>query len=371
MVPAMTLRLLAPALVATASLAVAASAQAGAVATCHGLSVTTSTTSGTITGTAGRDVIRLTGPGTVSTGAGRDVICGSRFADSIDAGPGDDVVIGGRGHDRIDGGAGRDSLFGEGGNDHLVGGAGRDVLHGGAGRNRVVRVGLPRVAGEHGLMGNGDVVMQGTYAVSILADQSSVMPLVESGQQYEYTWLPQQQPFAPGSPLWATARPLQSTVASVGQGISGYWAETGMVRPGVTIDPGQIIPTSWGQRLLLAGFSGDYVLSPQGSGAPGTFTLAGGPAIPAGSVAGGLAQEGNVNGLEFVRPAQVAQVQPNVTTQWQPLTRMRVSVGSRYDRPGEVVDILDPPAEFMDVTLTPRAPTATLRYIAGSGFFGG
>lgn len=367
----MTLRLLAPALVATASLAVAASAQAGAVATCHGLPVTTSATSGTITGTAGRDVIRLTGPGTVAAGAGRDVICGSRFADSIDAGPGDDVVIGGRGHDRISGGAGRDSLFGEGGNDHLVGGAGRDLLHGGAGCNRVVRVGLPRVAGEHGLLANRDVVMQGTYAVSILADQSSVLPLVESQQQYEFTWLPQ-QPSAPGAPLWATARPLESTVASVGQGIAGYWAETGMVRPGVMIVPSQIWSTSWGQRMLLDAVpGGGYALNSPGPGVPGTFTLASGPAIPPGLIAGGLAQQGNVNGVQFVRPAQVAQMQPNLATQWQPLLRMRVSVGSSYDQPGDVVDILDPPAEFMDITLNPRSPTTTLRYITGWGFFGG
>lgn len=372
MVRAMTLRLLAPALVATASLAVAASAQAGAVATCHGLPVTTSQTSGTITGTAGRDVIRLTGPGAVAAGAGRDVICGSRHADRIDAGPGDDVVIGGRGHDRIDGGAGRDSLFGEGGNDHLVGGAGRDVLHGGAGRNRVARVGMPRVAGEHGLLANRDVVMQGTYAVSILADWSSVMPLVESEQQYEFTWLPQQQTSAPGSPLWATARPLQSTVAGVGQGIAGYWAETGMVRPGVVIVPSQIWSTSWGQRLSLDAFpGGGFALNSPGPGVPGAFTLMSGPAIPTGLIAGGLAQEGNANGVQFVRPAQVAQMQPNVATQWQPLSRLRVSVGNRYDQPGDVVDILDPPAEFVDITLNPRSPTTTLRYIAGQGFFGG
>lgn len=367
----MTLRLLAPALAATASLAVAASAQAGAVATCHGLKVTTSTTSGTITGTAGRDVIRLTGPGTVASGAGPDVICGSRFADRIDAGPGDDVVIGGSGHDRIDGGAGRDSLFGEGGNDHLVGGAGRDVLHGGAGRNRVVRVGMPRVAGEHGLLAGRDVVMQGTYAVSILTDSSSVWPLVQAGQQFEFTWLPQPQA-APVAPLWATARPLQSTVASVGQGIAGYWASTGLVLPGVMVDASEVRSASWGQRMTLDQLWGNYGLSAPAPGAPGTFTLEGGPGMPlAPTIAGGLAMEGNANGVEFMRPAQVVQAQPNLATQWPSLSRMRVSVGRQYDRPGEVVDMLNPPSQFVDVTFTPKSPTATLRYIADAGFFGG
>lgn len=370
----MTLRIIAPAIAATATLAVAASAHAGAVATCHGLPVTISTTSGTITGTAARDVIRLTGPGTVASGAGPDVICGSRFADRIDAGPGDDVVVGGGGHDRLTGGAGRDNLFGESGNDHLVGGPGRDVLHGGAGRNRVVRVGMPRVAGEHGLLANRDVVMQGTYAVSILADPSSVTTLVESEQQYEFTWLPQQQRPAPISPLWATARPFQSTVAGVGQGIAGYWASTGLLRPGVVVAASQLRSASWGQQMPLDGIWGDYTLGAPAPGAPGAFTLASGPAIPVEpTIAGGLAQEGNVNGVVFTRPAQVAQMQPNLATQWRPLTGMRVSVGSIDDHPGQVVDMLAPPpqGQYVDVTFTPRAPTATLRYIAGSGFFSG
>lgn len=367
----MTLRILAPAIVATASLAVAASAHAGAVATCHGLPVTTAKSSGTVTGTSARDVVRLTGPGTVATGAGRDVICGSRFADTIDAGPGDDVVIGGRGHDRIDGGAGRDSLFGEGGNDHLVGGAGRDVLHGGAGKNRVARVGMPRVAGEHGLLANRDVVMQGTYAVSILADWSSVMPLVETQQQYEFTWLPQQQS-ARISPLWATARPLQSTVAGVGQGIAGYWASTGLLLPGVMIFPSQIGSASWGQQMSVDDFWGNFALGPASPGAPGSFTLTGGPGIPvAPTIAGGLAQQGNANGIAFTRPAQVVQMQPNLATQWQPLTRMRVSVGSQLDVPGQVVDTLVQPRQFRDVTFSPKSPTVTLRYVADHGFFGG
>lgn len=368
MVRAMTLRFLAPALIATASLGVAASAHAGAVATCHGLRVTTTKSSGDISGTPGRDVIRLTGPGTVASGAGADVICGSRFADRIDAGPGDDVVLGGKGHDSINGQAGRDSLFGEGGNDRLVGGPGRDVLHGGAGRDRVVTRPMPRVAGENGLAGS-DIVMAGSYAVSVLTDNASLQTLMMAGQQFTYSWLPQGGTGASFMPVWIAMRPLMSNVVGIGPGIAAYWDESGPLVPGLRLEPSQVWPASWGGQVALDGDGyGVYSFNDSTYGMPGTFTIASGPSIPvAPMVATGLAQEGNANGMRFVQPAQVVQAQPNLATRWSPLTRMRVSVAP-YPEPGEVVDPQQPGSQYIDVSIGEESPTAAISYNQYAGF---
>lgn len=370
--PRMTLRYLAPATVAAlACAAIATSAGAATTPTCHGFPVTTAKSSGEITGTARRDVIRLTGPATVRSGAGPDIICGSRFADRIYAGSGDDVVLGGKGHDRIHGGAGRDSIFGEGGNDHLYGGLGRDTLHGGAGTNRTVQRRASSLRGENGLVDTEDIVMSGVQAVSVLSDANSVQMLRSVGQQFTYAWVPQSAISGGLTPLWATSQPLLSTVVGVGQGVAGYWAETGPALPGVTVIASQVVRASWGQQLSLQNDDFGYSLGSPTQGLPGVITIAGGASLPTGlGVTVGVAQEGNANGAPFVRPAQMTQAQPNLAASWRALSQMRVGVSS-YVQPGDVVDSAQPPRQHIDVTFTQQKPTATLRYNANSGFTAG
>lgn len=66
---------------------------------------------------------------------GNDVICGSDYADDINAGGGNDLVLGGGGSDHVSGGDGNDRLFGGIGDDQLAGGAGDDQLVGGDGND--------------------------------------------------------------------------------------------------------------------------------------------------------------------------------------------------------------------------------------------
>lgn len=365
----MTLRYLTAPLVVATSVAVAASAQAGSVATCHGFRVTTAQTSGEIIGTPRRDVIRLTGAGRVRSGAGPDIICGSRFADRIESGPGDDMVLGGKGHDVVDAGAGRDTVFGEGGNDRVDGGPGRDTLHPGAGRNRVVSGRTSRVAEENGLAGTEDIVMSGTYAVSLMADNASVQSLMMTGQQYTYAWLPQSWAAQGMTPAWAVARPLQMTTVGIGQGIAGYWADTGRAVPGVMIDPSQMWPVSWGDQLTLDRAFGEISFTgPTPSGRSDAFEILGGPAVPFNpTITGGIAQEGNANGVAFTAPAQMAPVMPNAITSWSQGTRLRVAAQA-YVRAGEVLDAGAAPGQYIDVTISPQRPTVALRYGTSTGF---
>lgn len=102
---------------------------------CKGRKATVKAHKGLIVGTQKADVIVATGRSRIVALGGNDLICGSRFADVIDAGAGHDTVFAGQGNDRISGGPGRDRIFGEGGNDRLNGGKHVDQLYGGPGKN--------------------------------------------------------------------------------------------------------------------------------------------------------------------------------------------------------------------------------------------
>lgn len=83
----------------------------------------------TVSNAAGTANIEITG------GAGADTLTGGAGADTIKGGAGADVITGGNGNDKLFGEAGNDRLLGGAGNDELDGGAGNDILDGGVGND--------------------------------------------------------------------------------------------------------------------------------------------------------------------------------------------------------------------------------------------
>ncbi len=133
------------AMLMTASVVVAAPAQAQAP-TCHGQRATIVARPGRVTvGTPGDDVIVGTpGRDVIRSGAGADVICARGGADDVksgagadlvDLGSGDDSARTGSGADIVIGGAGRDIIKGQRGSDLMLGGDGNDVCRGGPGKD--------------------------------------------------------------------------------------------------------------------------------------------------------------------------------------------------------------------------------------------
>lgn len=120
-------------------------------------SLTVSNAGGTanieITGGAGADTLTGgAGADTIKGGAGADVITGGNGNDKLFGEAGNDRLLGGAGNDELDGGAGNDILDGGVGNDTLLGGAGADIIIAGAGNDKVT-----------GGAGN-DVIVLGTVA---------------------------------------------------------------------------------------------------------------------------------------------------------------------------------------------------------------
>jgi uncharacterized repeat protein (TIGR01451 family) len=74
---------------------------------------------------------------TIRGTSGDDVICGSPFADTINAGAGADFVFAGAGNDSVSGKDGPDKIFGGDGKDTLQGDAGDDQVYGGADNDKI------------------------------------------------------------------------------------------------------------------------------------------------------------------------------------------------------------------------------------------
>ncbi len=346
-------------------LAAGASAAQGARATCHGFPVTTTKSSGLIIGTATRDVIRLTGPGRVRSGAGPDIICGSRFADVIHAGAGDDVVLAGRGHDRIHGGPGHDHLFGEGGNDHLHGGPGGDHLHGGAGRNRVTKGAGPgaRETGFAVARPQFDVVVGGTYALSIASDFPTVQQMWDSGARFTYAWLPSGGALGTLPVAWQTSPAYVHTALSVTQGVLAYWSQGPQSTPGLVVQPVGWATAGWGETLPVGqGSFGRTVPGPVGA-----VTLS---SARSDTVTAGLMLPGSVNGQQFVQVANAATLFPFTALEFPRPEQLRVQVSQLSPQAGQVLEVQQPGPQAT-VTFSPDQPTATLRFSAGDGFVTG
>ena len=351
-------------LLAAAALALPAAASAAPVlapaakATCHGYPVTTGKSSGVITGTAKRDVIRLTGPGRVRSGAGDDIICGSRFADVIEAGAGRDVVLGGAGHDRIHGGAGDDALLGEGDNDHVEGGPGADTLMGGAGRNRVVRH-RARGAGENGI---ADRVLGGTRAVTILSDAPDVAALADQGNGFVFDWQPAE--ILPGAIpdvglAWQVAQPSMVTVVAFGDAVQAFNA-FGTIEPGAVLFPAGQLNTRWGQQVVLGP---DMILAPGEGGVP-VSVLLWNQWLSATTM--GIAI-GTETGLPGMIPALAAEIGSNTWQAFRQPTSLRVRVADQSTRQGQWLPPL-PPFPTLTVDFASGKPTKGLRFSMNSGF---
>jgi len=358
-----------------ASLASAAPVASG---TCHGLPVTIAKHSGLIIGTAGRDVIRLTGPGQVRSGGGSDIICGSRYADRIDAGAGDDVVLAGGGNDRVSGGPGSDHIFGEGGNDVMHGGPGRDILHGGAGRNRVVARN-PMRTGEMGVTAvtvggsRGDVVTSGTRAVSVIMDVESAQVLAMTDQGIVTSWVPTLAEAAGIAPAWQVFRPMLNNAVTVGDGAAAFWAANTMLMPGVVLEASQMMQVTWGSSVQFGidAFGGGAFIN-AGQGQRGTIAISSGPAVPMNAYAGGVALQGSANGRSQMNTAVAAGLLPNYLLSITPPTTLQVRVGPAYTQEGQL--LAPAPAtggQFTNVTFSASRPTATLVYDVNSGFRAG
>ena len=346
-------------------LAAGASAAQGARATCHGFPVTTTKSSGLIIGTAKRDVIRLTGPGHVRSGAGPDIICGSRFADVIHAGAGDDVVLAGRGHDRVRGGVGHDHLFGEGGNDHLHGGPGGDHLHGGAGRNRVIKGAGPgaRETGFTAARPQFDVVVGGTYALSIASDLASAEQLWDSGARFTYSWVPEQGGLGTLPVAWQASPVYVHTALSVGQGVLAFWSPGTQAVPGLLVQPAGSATAGWGETLPVGqDFFGGSLPGPVGA-----VTLS---SQRSDTVTTGLMLPGSVNGQQFVQVANAATLFPFMALEFPRPEQLRVQVSQLPTQPGQLLQVQQPGPEAT-VTFSPNQPTAALRFSAGAGFISG
>ncbi len=135
-----TARLVAAALVALATLAIALTtapeADAARGVTCLGLAATHAGTDGndTITGTDGPDVIAgLEGKDVIYGLGGDDIICGGPGGDRIEGGGGADRIFGGLGHDLLKGGTGADTIKGGIGNDWVYGNQSTDSVNGKSG----------------------------------------------------------------------------------------------------------------------------------------------------------------------------------------------------------------------------------------------
>lgn len=131
----------------------------------------------TVSNAAGTANIEITG------GAGADTLTGGAGADTIKGGAGADVITGGNGNDKLFGEAGNDRLLGGAGNDELDGGAGDDVLDGGVGNDTllggagadiiIAGEGNDKVTGGAGndviVLGTSNVVLAGATAATVAA----------------------------------------------------------------------------------------------------------------------------------------------------------------------------------------------------------
>ena len=203
------------------------------------------------------------------SGAGADIICGSRFADRIEAGAGHDVVLAGAGHDRVRGGFGSDVLIGEAGHDHLEGGPGGDTLMGGPDKDHIVREREARgprgSARETGIWPPfTDIVVPGNNAVSIITDSQSLSQIWASQGSFVFDWLPigalPQVP--PGVTLaWQViSQPMPATLVPVPDDWSVFASGPGAQFAG--FGQFQYSNTTWGAGWALGP---DNLLGPQGS----------------------------------------------------------------------------------------------------------
>jgi RTX calcium-binding nonapeptide repeat (4 copies) len=357
----------AAAMLAAAALAGAAPAEA-ARATCHGFPVTTPKSSGDITGTNRRDVIRLTGPGRVRTGAGPDIICGSRFADEIEAGAGRDVVLGGAGPDHIRGGAGRDYLFGEGGRDHLVGGPGGDTLHGGPGADRVVRGDGGR-AGENGRMSTQDVVLSGSRGISIIAEGPALENLLMSNTSFAFDWIPTgglaEQMMGLGL-AWQVVRPWMMNVVTVDDRAGAFWASPGSEpMPGLQVSVTEQVPVTWGARMALM---------PTGVllGVPGGMSNAVEVMNQVGSQnVVGLSIGGSANGQSQVNPAFATMLPAWSIAPFRQPTSLRLRTANPGTQPGQWLTPPSPDQQQATVTFGGAQSIATFRVMPDGSFLRG
>jgi len=333
-------------------------------ATCHGLPVTTTADRGEITGTARRDVIRLNGPGHVRSGAGDDVICGSRFADRMEAGAGHDVVLAGAGHDRVRGGVGSDVLVGERGHDHLEGGLGGDILMGGPGKDRIVRERAARgpagSARETGIWPPfTDTVVPGNNAVSILTDPQSIDQIWAGQGSFVFDWLPigalPQVP--PGVTLaWQAIRPLPTTFVPVPDDWSVFASGPGAQFAG--FGQFQYSSTTWGAGWAVGP---DNLLGPQGSAPDGGSVSVMNNSMQ--TVLTGLAL-GNV-------PVLGAPTAPNMANVYRRTSSLRVRAwwyGSVT--PAQLLPAVAPDTQSTTVQFRLKGPTGVVpvRYSTTGGF---
>lgn len=336
--------------------------------TCHGYPVTITASRGDITGTARRDVIRLTGPGHVRSGAGDDIICGSRFADQVDAGAGHDVVLGGHGHDRIRGGAGSDVLFGEGGDDHLEGGPGGDTLMGGTGRDRVVRH-RERRAREAGIWPPfADTVVPGSVAVSIRVDPEDVQELWAMGTSFVFDWPPPDglaNTTGGASLAWQVQRPMPAMVMPVQFAVSAFVDSMGgMPYPGTSI--GLNLQTAAGTWQSAFAIGPDLLIAPQGQS----------PVSEAVTIQNNAAYQSLIAGVAIDRsPALAGNVAPMTWAAFPRPTALRVRTWTAgFVRPGQWLPPLDAGSagtQSLSVPVPANAGVVPLRYDPTTGFVRG
>jgi hypothetical protein len=334
---------LAALLVLGAALPSAASAADATRATCHGLPVTTTKSAGLIIGTPQRDVIRATGPADIRAGAGDDVICGSRGIDAIRGGAGHDVILAGGGADRVWGGRGRDRIFGEGGSDRIDPGPGRDAIVGGAGRETIVRQ-------------TGDLVLPGTFAVSVVMTEQDVAQMDEAQLQVGLSltdatpipiastaWPAAQVGFALGgygvvtanAPIEIGETPEQIDIETAQLGSSWASIGPGLLEPGdapsqpgsITVaneSPGEI---AIGLTQWITPFDGEQTLSRIAFGSGGvTEPFSSEVLTPTGSVAVYQIDGGMAGAVVPVLPAstgydRLSPASPTAAFAWSPSTR--------------------------------------------------